>query len=167
MRSPELQQAFTSVIDSLQDSLDFMKIATGAAGGPERGGTETVNIFTSHEALLLEYEEAFTRPGGGAKTFSAPPSRPTTPGNSRSASRHGTDRNASSPPSSAILPPKAHYNTSSHFIWIGDRTRQLDGAHIEYFRGIANPIGVKVGPTMKPDELVRMLDSMCAFSLVS
>lgn len=46
VRSPELQQAFTSVIDSLQDSLDFMKIATGAVGGSERGGTETVNIFT-------------------------------------------------------------------------------------------------------------------------
>jgi 3-deoxy-7-phosphoheptulonate synthase len=52
------------------------------------------------------------------------------------------------------------YNTSAHFIWVGDRTRQLDGAHIEYFRGIRNPIGVKVGPSMKPDELVQLLDGV-------
>ena len=56
-------------------------------------------------------------------------------------------------------PSRVHYNTSAHFLWIGDRTRQLDGAHVEYFRGIRNPIGVKVGPTMKADELVRMLES--------
>lgn len=51
-----------------------------------------------------------------------------------------------------------YYNLSTHFPWIGERTRQLDGAHIEYFRGIKNPIGVKVGPSMKPDDLVRLLD---------
>ncbi|KAJ1933476.1 hypothetical protein FBU59_006013, partial [Linderina macrospora] len=50
------------------------------------------------------------------------------------------------------------YNLSAHFIWIGDRTRQLDGAHIEYFRGVKNPVGIKVGPTMDADELVRVLD---------
>ncbi len=48
------------------------------------------------------------------------------------------------------------YNLSTHFPWIGDRTRQLDGAHIEYFRGISNPIGLKVGPTMDPKELVKI-----------
>ena len=53
---------------------------------------------------------------------------------------------------------KMHYNTSAHFLWIGDRTRQLTGAHVEYFRGIRNPIGIKVGPSMKGDELVRLLD---------
>lgn len=90
--------------------------------------------------MLLEYEEAFTRPGGGTRTFSAPPSRPATPSASRSTSRHGTDRATDSPAQSGVLPPKQYYNTSSHFIWIGDRTRQLDGAHIEYFRGIANPM---------------------------
>jgi len=46
-----------------------------------------------------------------------------------------------------------YYNLSAHLVWIGDRTRQLDGSHVEYFRGITNPIGVKVGPSMKPDEL--------------
>ncbi|KAK0184089.1 DAHP synthetase [Armillaria mellea] len=51
-----------------------------------------------------------------------------------------------------------HYNTSAHFLWIGDRTRQLDGAHVEYFRGIRNPIGIKVGPSMANDELAKLLD---------
>lgn len=65
--------------------------------------------------------------------------------------------------------PTAFYNTSAHFIWIGDRTRQLDGAHVEYFRGIRNPIGIKVGSSMADDELVRILDSefvvkICAHS---
>ena len=60
---------------------------------------------------------------------------------------------------------KAFYNTGAHFLWIGDRTRQLTGAHVEYFRGIRNPIGVKVGPSMEEEELVRLLDSE-SFSLL-
>lgn len=52
------------------------------------------------------------------------------------------------------------YLLSTHFPWIGDRTRQLDGAHVEFFRGIVNPIGVKVGPTMTPEELVELLDAL-------
>lgn len=55
--------------------------------------------------------------------------------------------------------PKGHYNASAHFLWIGDRTRQIDGAHVEYFRGIRNPIGIKVGPSMKDEELIRLLES--------
>jgi 3-deoxy-7-phosphoheptulonate synthase len=55
--------------------------------------------------------------------------------------------------------PEKYYNTAAHFIWVGDRTRQLDGAHVEYFRGIRNPIGIKVGPSMADDELVALLDS--------
>lgn len=50
------------------------------------------------------------------------------------------------------------YDLTTHFPWIGERTRQLDGAHVEFFRGIANPIGVKVGPTMTPDELIRLTE---------
>lgn len=50
------------------------------------------------------------------------------------------------------------YNLSAHFVWIGDRTRQIDGAHVEFFRGISNPIGVKVGPSTEREELVRLLD---------
>ncbi len=57
--------------------------------------------------------------------------------------------------------PKKYYNTSAHFLWVGDRTRQLDGAHIEYFRGIRNPIGIKVGPSMAADELVTLLNGQC------
>lgn len=85
---------------------------------------------------MLDFEEAMTR------EFAIPNSLA-----SRSASLS----------SSAVK--KVHYNTSAHFIWIGDRTRQLDGAHVEYFRGIRNPIGIKVGPSMKADEIVRLLDS--------
>ena len=54
----------------------------------------------------------------------------------------------------------AHYNTGAHFLWIGDRTRQLDAAHIEYFRGITNPIGCKVGPSMKPQELIDLITTL-------
>jgi len=54
--------------------------------------------------------------------------------------------------------PQSYYNTSAHFLWIGDRTRQITGAHVEYFRGINNPIGMKVGPSMENEELVRVLD---------
>lgn len=112
----------------------------------------------SHEALLLEYEEALTRgfadpdpkPESGATPTQSPPM-------SRSVS---SIRGETAYPHSPVRPPRTtqgngieprtkaqsseggikHYNVSSHFIWIGDRTRQLDGAHVEYFRGIANPM---------------------------
>lgn len=61
-------------------------------------------------------------------------------------------------PSPQAKEPQSYYNTSAHFLWIGDRTRQITGAHIEYFRGIRNPIGLKVGPSMETEELVRVLD---------
>jgi len=57
-------------------------------------------------------------------------------------------------------PNGKYYNTGTHFLWIGDRTRQLDHAHVEYFRGIANPIGVKVGPSTKADELVSLIKKL-------
>ena len=85
---------------------------------------------------MLPYEEALTR------TFPIPPA---------------------SPLSSSPTEPPAHYNTSAHFLWIGDRTRQLDGAHLEYFRGIRNPIGIKVGPSMLGEELVRLLNGAFQF----
>jgi 3-deoxy-7-phosphoheptulonate synthase len=77
---------------------------------------------------MLDYEQALTR------ELPVPPSVNNAPGT------------------------KAFYNTSAHFLWIGDRTRQIDGAHVEYFRGIRNPIGIKVGPTMGSEELVRLLN---------
>ena len=77
------------------------------------------DFFTSHEALLLNYEQAMTRVDSISGDW---------------------------------------YDTSAHMLWVGDRTRQLDGAHIEFLRGVANPIGVKVGPTMQPDELIKLID---------
>jgi 3-deoxy-7-phosphoheptulonate synthase len=78
-----------------------------------------VDAFTSHEALVLGYEEALTRHDGLTGDW---------------------------------------YDCSAHMVWIGDRTRQLDGAHIEFARGIANPIGCKVGPSVSPDELVALCE---------
>lgn len=94
-------------------------------------GVETADIYTSHEGLSLEYEQSLTR-------LLRHPAH---------ASTETTGEMGS-----------GFYATSGHFIWIGDRTRQLDGAHVEFFRGIANPIGIKVGPSMQGDELVRLLD---------
>ena len=78
-----------------------------------------VEFFTSHEALLLGFEEAMTRVDSTSGDW---------------------------------------YDTSAHLLWIGERTRQPDGAHVEYFRGIRNPIGLKCGPTMEPDDLLRLID---------
>jgi 3-deoxy-7-phosphoheptulonate synthase len=78
-------------------------------------------LFTSHEALLLNYEEALTR-------------------------KDDTDGK--------------WYDCSAHMLWIGDRTRDLSEAHIEYFRGINNPIGCKVGPSMEEDELIKLIDAL-------
>jgi 3-deoxy-7-phosphoheptulonate synthase len=78
-----------------------------------------VSMFTSHEALLLNYEEAFTRFDPATESW---------------------------------------WTTTGHFLWLGDRTRQPDGAHVEFARGIANPIGLKCGPSLKPDELHRLID---------
>src|ERR1700761_6205748 len=87
---------------------------------------------------MLEYEEALTR------ELPIPSSLRPTP------LRHEN---------SSLNTHLGFYNTSAHFLWIGDRTRQLTGAHVEYFRGIRNPIGIKVGPSMKPDELAQLLSS--------
>ncbi|KAF7714436.1 Phospho-2-dehydro-3-deoxyheptonate aldolase [Penicillium ucsense] len=94
-------------------------------------GVETADIYTSHEGLSLEYESTMTQ------MLKQPVQ-----------SGHGT----------VTQSDPAWYATSGHFLWIGDRTRQLDGAHVEFFRGISNPVGIKIGPTMAADELVRLLD---------
>lgn len=83
------------------------------------GFSRDTDIFTSHEALLLPYEQALTR----------------------------RDRVTGD-----------WYGCSAHFLWIGDRTRQADGAHIEFLRGVKNPLGLKVGPTQEPDDLLKILD---------
>jgi 3-deoxy-7-phosphoheptulonate synthase len=103
---------YEALVARILDALDFI-----AATGVASKNLETVELFTSHEGLLLASEEAqTTRVGAG------------------------------------------WFNLGAHMLWIGDRTRQLDGAHVEYFRGIENPIGVKVGPSMGPADLVRLLD---------
>ncbi|MCB1491557.1 MAG: 3-deoxy-7-phosphoheptulonate synthase, partial [Rhodobiaceae bacterium] len=79
----------------------------------------TTEFFTSHEALLLDFEEALTRVDSTSGDW---------------------------------------YATSGHMLWIGDRTRQPDHAHVEFCRGVKNPIGLKCGPSLKPDELIRLID---------
>lgn len=144
VRSQALRGEFERISEGLSDALDFCRtVGANETGG--RGVLGEVDFFTSHEGLMLEYEEAMTRSLPLPHNLRAPPegSSPT----SGSASL-----------STGANPHSAPYNTSAHFLWIGDRTRQLDGAHVEYFRGIRNPIGIKVGPSMQNDELVRLLD---------
>ncbi len=110
---------YQEVADRITETLGFMRaIGLDPEAHPELRATE---FYTSHEALLLGYEQAFTRVDS-------------TTGD--------------------------HYATSGHMIWIGDRTRQPDHAHIEYCRGVKNPLGLKCGPTIKPDELLGLIDTL-------
>ena len=127
VRDDSIKAKYQAIVQSIIDNLNFMR--TIGAGSSV---LETIDLFTSHEGLLLEYEQSLTR------RLKHPPDRiELVPEDS---SEHGW------------------YNTSAHFLWIGDRTRQIDGAHVEYFRGIENPIGIKIGPTMQDEELVKLLD---------
>ena len=110
---------FEELAGRIQESLEFMR-ACGVTSETARPLAET-DFYTSHEALLLNYEEALTR-------------------------------------RDTITDEQGWYATSAHMIWIGDRTRQPDGAHVEYMKGIANPIGLKCGPSLDPDELLRLID---------
>ena len=115
----EKANKFSEIADRIDECLRFMK-ACGINDDNARQINET-DFFTSHEALLLEYEEALTRVDSTSGKW---------------------------------------YDVSAHMLWVGDRTRQLDGAHIEFVRGIENPIGIKVGPTTDQDELVKILDNI-------
>ena len=120
---------------NITDSLRFLRtVGAEEASRP----LETIDLYTSHEGLLLEYEEPLTR------LLKHPPSR---------AELFAQSAFASPAPQSA---KEGWYNVSAHFLWIGDRTRQPDGAHVEYFRGLENPIGIKVGPSMTSAELVEL-----------
>lgn len=110
---------YQELASQIQDTLDFMEVC-GVTSETHPALART-DLYTSHEALLLDYEQALTR----QDSFSG-----------------------------------QWYNCAAHMLWIGERTRQLDGAHIEYMRGIHNPIGVKVGPNMQPDELIRLIDCL-------
>lgn len=106
-------------MNSITETISFMR----TVGADKARSLDTVDLYTSHEGLHLEYEQCLTRflkdPSDGQHKW---------------------------------------FNTSAHFIWIGDRTRQLGGAHVEYFRGIENPIGIKIGPSMRNEELIALLD---------
>ncbi len=101
----------------ISETLNFMRACGITSENSER--LRTTDFYTSHEALLLGYEEAFVRVNS-------------TSGN--------------------------YYATSGHFLWIGDRTRQPGHAHVEFLRGIKNPIGIKCGPSITPQELLTLLD---------
>lgn len=113
----------------------------------------------SHEGLMLPYEQALTRKFAVPasvhlpSTLTATTTTSSTPSPSRPTAASQTQTQTQSQPQA-----QAHYNTSAHFLWIGDRTRQLDGAHVEYFRGVRNPIGIKVGPGVDGEGVVGLLE---------
>ncbi|GGE94702.1 3-deoxy-7-phosphoheptulonate synthase class II [Pseudoalteromonas shioyasakiensis] len=114
-----LKEKYQQLADRIQDALEFMEVC--GIDSTVAPSLKETDLFTSHEALLLGYEEALTRRDHLSGDW---------------------------------------YDCSAHFVWIGERTRQLDHAHIEFFKGIKNPIGVKVGPGMDPDELIKLIDAV-------
>lgn len=172
VRSPALQQEFEDVVERLSDALDFMS----TIGAPLPETAQGVEIFTSHEGLSLEYEETQTRFLPRPETDEARKARlerghsinpQRSPSHSRPRGRPAPSSNNLSSSIGSLRslgldntpPPGAYFNTGCHYLWIGDRTRQIDGGHVEYFRGLENPVGVKVGPTMPQGELTRLLAS--------
>ena len=118
--TPETNK-YQEVADRISESLNFMK-ACGLTSDTVSQLRET-EFYTSHEALLLNYEEALTR-------------------------------------EDTITAEKGWYSTSAHLLWVGDRTRQYDHGHIEFLSGIQNPIGIKCGPSLEPDELIRLIEKI-------
>lgn len=116
--SPEAER-YRQLADRISETMNFMRaIGIDAENHPSLRETD---FFTSHEALLLGYEEALTRVDSTSGDW---------------------------------------YATSGHMIWIGDRTRQEGNAHVEFCRGIKNPIGLKCGPTLEADALLRLIDKL-------
>lgn len=112
-----LKEQYLRVAEQIQSALKFMEVL--GINAESNATIHETQLFTSHEALLLPYEEALTR----------------------------TDTLTGLP-----------YDCSAHMVWIGERTRQIDHAHVEFMRGIHNPLGVKIGPTSHPDDVIRLLD---------
>jgi 3-deoxy-7-phosphoheptulonate synthase len=116
--SPQSER-YQKLADQITETLGFMRaIGLDPEHHPELRQTE---FYTSHEALLLSYEQALTRIDSTSGDY---------------------------------------YATSGHMLWIGDRTRQENGAHVEFMRGIRNPIGLKCGPSLTPDGLMRLIDAL-------
>ncbi|OBT51644.1 hypothetical protein VE04_07251 [Pseudogymnoascus sp. 24MN13] len=139
VQDPELQAKYTKIVDSITGTLRMMR-AVGV-GAESSSGLQTVDLYTSHEGLLLEYEQSLTRklpiPSETTSTVPAPETDSSTTGGK-----------------------KAYYDTSAHFLWIGERTRQLDGAHVDFLSRVANPIGVKLGPTTSVTDLMALLRTL-------
>ena len=110
-----LTEKYSQLASRLDETLAFMR-ACGLDSAPQ---LREASFFTAHEALLLDYEEAFVRRDSLTGDW---------------------------------------YDCSAHMLWIGDRTRQPDGAHVEFLRGVNNPVGLKVGPTIHDDDLLRLID---------
>lgn len=140
VKDEKILAEYTHIVESITSNLRFMKTVGADAAS---SALETIDLYTSHEALLLEYEQSLTRLLPHPPAYASLVDQTLTPLNKQR-------------PTQA----KGYYNTSAHFLWIGDRTRQVTGAHIEYIRGIENPIGIKVGPTLPPTELVQLLDTV-------
>jgi 3-deoxy-7-phosphoheptulonate synthase len=147
----ELQAKYSTIVNSIRESLRFMK----TIGADTSGQLQAIDLFTSHEGLLLEYEEALTRKLKHPSNRNVPATHKPAPTPKVSSLTGGALTNSSIQGEEETT---GHYNTSAHFIWVGDRTRQPDHAHIEYFRGIENPIGIKVGPSTSTSDLTELLD---------
>jgi len=117
MQHSPLAEEYHAMVDSIEDTLDFLEVVTDR----QLDSIESVQFYTSHEALLLPYEEALSR---------------------------------SVPHKDGI------YNLGTHLPWVGKRTNQPENAHIEYARGLENPIGLKVGPDMTPTILKRLIKTL-------
>lgn len=115
----EKTERYSQIAARITDTLDFMRAA--GVDSDNAPTLQTVDFYTSHESLLLEYEEALTRVDSTSGNWLA---------------------------------------GSGHMLWIGDRTRQPDGAHVDFLRGVLNPIGLKCGPTMETDDLKRLLATL-------
>ncbi len=112
-----LGEKYGSITSRIHHSLEFMEAC--GINVDDFSKLQGATIYTSHEALLLEYEQALLSENNGK-----------------------------------------WYDLSAHMLWIGERTRQLDHAHVEFLRGVENPIGVKVGPTADPDEVAKLAEML-------
>ena len=115
IQSP-MGRSYERLAKQIEQAIKFMETIGIPTDNPQITQTE---LFTSHEALLLEYEEALTRVDSTSNGW---------------------------------------YDCSAHMLWIGERTRQVNGAHVEFLRGVLNPIGVKIGPTYDLDDVKRLID---------
>lgn len=110
-------ERYGNLANRIDEALNFMAACNITA--ETSAAIRETDFFTSHEALLLPYEQALTRVDSTTGDW---------------------------------------YDVSAHMLWIGDRTRQLDGAHVEFMRGVKNPLGLKCGPSMQSDDLLKLID---------